>query len=153
MLKKFSTHHVWPVAQTSSRSPLPLLCRCFPPGSRGCCLLWPSLCQVGPTVPPLFNSASGHWEPPPARGQQVCLEHTCVFSPTFGSCWGCGVTGCLVNFSSAEPTAPDVRFSRSWCLQVSSLVGELRSTRATQDSPLGWGWRMGEKEPKTWVDY
>lgn len=96
-------------------------------------------------VLPLFNSASGHWEPPPARGQQVCLEHTCVPSPTFGSCWGCGVTGSLVNFSSAEPTAPDVCFSRSWCLQVSSLIGELRSTRATQNSPLGRGWRMGKR--------
>ena len=149
MLKKFSPHHVWPEAQTSSCSPLPLLHRCFPPGSRGCCWLWPSLCQVGPTELPLFNSASGHWEPPPARGQQVCLEHTCVPSPAFGSCWGCGVTGCLVNFSyegSAEPTAPDVCFSRSWCLQVSSLIGELRSTRATQDSPLGW--RMGKRNPR-----
>ena len=149
MLKKFSPHHVWPVAQTSSCSPLPLLHRCFPPGSRGCCWLWPSLCQVGPTELPLFNSASGHWEPPPARGQQVCLEHTCVPSPAFGSCWGCGVPGCLVNFSyegSAEPTAPDVCFSRSWCLQVSSLIGELRSTRATQDSPLGW--RMGKRNPR-----
>lgn len=36
-----------------------LLCRCFLPDLRECCLLWPSPCQVGTKVLPFFTPASG----------------------------------------------------------------------------------------------
>lgn len=86
----------------------------------------------------------------------------CVWSPPVcpaprsAHAGAAGVTGSLVNSSyegSAEPTALDLCFSRTRCLSMSSPIGELRSTRATQNSPVCWGWRMEKKESKTWGDY